>query len=110
MNDAPPRGAILWLDFDPTRGHEQAGRRPAVVLSPVEYNLRVGLALVCPVTSRRKGYQFEVPLPDGLPVRGVALADQLRSIDWHERVAQLAGQLSGDGLTLLLGVARRLLE
>ena len=83
----PDRGDLVWLDFDPQAEHEQAGRRPALVLSPRAYNEVVGLALCCPITSQVKGYPFEVPLPDGLPVTGVALADQLRSLDWRARNA-----------------------
>jgi mRNA interferase MazF len=78
---APDRGDIVWLDFDPQAGHEQAGRRPALVLSPRPYHQKTPFAVVCPITSRVKGYPFEVALPDGLPVAGVALADQVKSID-----------------------------
>ena len=81
----PQRGDALWIDYNPQRGSEQAGRRPAVVLSPEEYNGRVGLALVCPITSQVKGYPFEVAIPSGLDVRGVILADQVKSLDWKAR-------------------------
>jgi mRNA interferase MazF len=84
---APARGDVIWIDFSPQAGREQAGRRPALVLSTFDYNLRVGLALVCPVTSRVKGYLSEVPLPDGMPVSGVVLADQVKSVDWRARRA-----------------------
>lgn len=77
----PQRGDIIWLDFNPQAGREQAGRRPAFVVSPAAYNRKVGLALVCPVTSRVKGYPFEVVLPAGLAVTGVILSDQLKSLD-----------------------------
>ena len=91
MSDyVPERGHVVWLDFDPQAGREQAGRRPAFVLSPAAYNARVGLALLCPVTSRVKGYPFEVALPDGLGVTGVVLADQVRSLDWRRRRADFA--------------------
>ena len=83
----PDRGDLVWLQFDPHAGHEQAGRRPALVISPAAYNRRVGLALFCPVTSRSKGYPFEVALPDGLEVKGSILADQLKSLDWRARRA-----------------------
>jgi mRNA interferase MazF len=86
--EAPDRGDVVWLSFSPQAGHEQAGRRPALVVSPVAYDRRVGLALVCPITSQAKGYPFEVSLPDGLPVRGVVLSDQLRSLDWRARNAE----------------------
>jgi mRNA interferase MazF len=82
---APERGDLVWLDFDPRIGHEQAGHRPAFVLSPRSYNVRAGLALVCPITSKAKGYPYEVPLPPGLKATGVVLADQIRSIDWIAR-------------------------
>jgi mRNA interferase MazF len=85
----PQRGDLVWLTFDPQAGHEQAGRRPALVLSPASYNGKSGLALMVPITSRAKGYPFEVPLPPDLPVAGVVLADQLRSLDWGARRAEL---------------------
>ena len=88
---APERGALIWLTFTPQSGREQAGRRPALVVSPSAYNSKVGLALVCPITSKAKGYPFEVPLPDGGPVQGVVLADQLRSLDWRSRQADIIG-------------------
>ena len=84
----PARGDVVWLSFDPQAGHEQAGRRPAVVLSPAAYNARVGLALLCPLTSQVKGYPFEVRVPPGLPVSGVILADQAKSLDWRARRAE----------------------
>ena len=85
----PGRGDVVWLEFTPQAGHEQAGRRPALVVSPREYNRRVGLALLCPIASRVKGYPFEVPLPPGLGVEGVVLADQVKSLDWRVREARL---------------------
>ena len=84
----PGRGDLVWLKFNPKSGHEQAGRRPALVISPLEYNLRVGLALFCPVTSQVKGYPFEVPLPKGLEVQGAILSDQVKSLDWRVRGAR----------------------
>lgn len=86
---APERGEAVWLSWNPQAGHEQAGRRPAVVLSPRSYNDKVGLALLCPITSQVKGYPFEVPIPAGLPVQGVILADQVKSLDWRAREAEL---------------------
>ncbi|HLD19608.1 MAG TPA: type II toxin-antitoxin system PemK/MazF family toxin [Candidatus Nanoarchaeia archaeon] len=80
------RGDVVWLDFTPTKGHEQSGRRPAVVLSPKEYNEKSGLFLVCPVTSKIKGYPFEVQI--GGKITGAILVDQLRSVDWKERNAK----------------------
>ena len=87
MSVAPDRGHVVWLTLDPQSGHEQAGRRPTLVLSPLAYNDLVGLALFCPITSRAKGYSFEVPIPDGLAVSGVVLADQVKSLDWRTRRA-----------------------
>jgi len=85
----PERGDVVWISLTPQSGHEQAGRRPAVVLTPREYNRKSGLAILCPVTSRVKGYPFEVRLPAGLPVTGAILSDQVKSLDWHARDARL---------------------
>ncbi len=102
---APDRGDVVWLTFNPQAGHEQAGRRPAVVLSPAAYNAKVGLALLCPITTKVKGYPFEVALPAGFPVRGVILADQVRSLDWRARgaafVAHLPAEVVGEVLSKL---------
>jgi mRNA interferase MazF len=76
------------MDFDPQSGHEQAGRRPALVVSPSAYNEKIGLALLCPITNQAKGYPFEVALPKGLGVSGVILADQIKSLDWKSRHAE----------------------
>jgi mRNA interferase MazF len=84
----PDRGDIVWITLAPQTDHEQAGRRPAVVLSPAAYNRKVGLALMCPITSRIKGYPFEVAIPAGLPVTGVVLSDQIKSLDWRVRRAE----------------------
>ena len=91
---APDRGDLVWLEFNPQAGHEQAGRRPALVISPGAYNRRVGLALFCPVTSQIKGYPFEVALPSGLPVGGVVLSDQVKSLDWRARRARRIAKAS----------------
>jgi mRNA interferase MazF len=87
MTYVPEQGHAIWLTFDPQAGHEQADRRPAVVLTPASYNRRVGLLLACPVTSQVKGYPFEVALPQALSISGVALSDQVRSSDWRARQA-----------------------
>ncbi len=84
----PERGEIVRLQFNPQAGHEQAGRRPALVISPKVYNRKVGLALFCPITSRVKGYPFEVVLPPGLPFSGAVLSDQIKSLDWRARQAE----------------------
>ena len=86
----PERADLVWIHLNPQAGHEQAGRRPAMVLSPRAYNDRVGLALFCPITSEIKGYPFEVLLPPGR-IRGVVLADQVKSLDWRARQAERAG-------------------
>lgn len=105
----PERGDVVWLDFDPHAGREQAKRRPAVILSPATYNARTSLALCCPVTSQVKGYPFEVALPDGLEVQGVVLADQLRSQDWRARHATYIDSLSASRVAQILVRARALL-
>ncbi len=84
----PERGDIVWLDFDPQSGHEQKGRRPAIVVSPKTYNSKAGLALFCPITSQIKGYPFEVMLPSNFPVTGVIISDQVKSLDWKNRNAE----------------------
>jgi mRNA interferase MazF len=99
----PKRGDLIWLDFTPQAGHEQAGRRPAAVISSSQYNRKVGLLLACPITSQRKQYPFEVLLPGGLPITGVILADQVRSLDWKSRRAAFIGHLDEDVLAETLG-------
>ena len=89
----PKRGDVVWMTMNPQAGHEQAGRRPAVILSPAAYNAKVGLALVAPVTSRVRGYPFETLVPSGLPVSGAILADQVKSLDWRAREAALSCEL-----------------
>ena len=90
---APERGDLIWLEFNPQAGSEQAGRRPALVISPRSYNKKVGLALVCPITSRVKGYPFEVELPRGLDAQGAILCDQIKSLDWRARRATCLGSV-----------------
>lgn len=85
MSYIPNRGDIVWTDFDPQAGHEQAGSRPVLVLSRDIFNDSSGLATSCPIIGRQKGYPFEVPLPAGLEIYGVVLVDQIRSIDWRAR-------------------------
>lgn len=89
----PERGDIVWITLHPQAGHEQAGRRPALVLSPKIYNIKSRLAILCPITNQVKGYPFEVPVPDNLPVKGVILADQVKSLDWQIREATLICKL-----------------
>ena len=91
----PARGDIIWVTLDPHRGHEQAGRRPSLVLSPKSYNGRMKLALICPVTSHVKGYPFEVLLgAQGKKIGGVILVDQVRIADWQTRKAVFIEKVS----------------
>jgi mRNA interferase MazF len=98
----PERGDAVWITLDPQAGHEQAGRRPAIVLSPAFYNGRTGLALFCPITGQAKGYPFEVALPDGLAVTGVVLADQVKSLDWRVRKASRICSVPGEAVARVL--------
>lgn len=84
-NYIPERGDIVWLDFNPQLGHEQTGRRPAIIVSPKSYNAKTSLALVCPITSQIKSYPFEVLLNENLKTKGVVISDQVKSLDWHHR-------------------------
>ncbi len=108
-DSAPDRGDVVWIDMSPTSGHEQSGRRPALVLSPLAYNMKSGIALMCPVTSRVKGYPFEVALPETAPVSGVVLSDQVKSLDWRERRAEIAGRVTEDVSETVLQRVGRLL-
>ena len=92
----PERGDIVWLQFSPQAGHEQTGHRPALVVSPMSYNEKVGLALFCPITSRIKGYPFEVVLSRDLKTKGAILCDQLQSLDWQVRRAKRLGSITKD--------------
>ena len=99
----PSRGDLIWLQFDPQAGHEQAGHRPALVISPSSYNRRVGMAVCCPITSQVKGYPFEVLLPEGLGVEGAILSDQMKSLDWRVRKASRIGSVPPDVLQEAVG-------
>jgi mRNA interferase MazF len=88
----PDTGDFVWLTFDPQAGREQAGRRPALVLSPRSYNGKSGLAVVCPMTNQAKGYPFEVAVPGSDGLAGVILADHVRSVDWKARRAEKSGR------------------
>lgn len=94
----PARGDVIWLSFDPRVGKEQAGHRPALVLSEQSYNKLVGLAVVCPITSHLKGYPFEVPIK-GKKVSGCVLSDHVKNIDWRERNASFAEAASDEVVT-----------
>ena len=106
----PDRDDVVWINFSPQAGHEQAGRRPAVVLSPRSYNKPSGLALFCPITNRVKGYPFEARLPAQAPVTGVVLVDQVRNFDWHERRAEFIGELELETLAEIFARLRPLVE
>lgn len=105
----PDRGDVVWLNFTPQAGHEQAGHRPALVLSPAAYNGKTGLMLCCPITSREKGYPFEVKLDDRAGVEGVVLADQVRSLDWRARQAKRKGKAAPVTTTQAIDMVRALL-
>ncbi len=106
----PDRGDVIWISLNPQAGHEQAGRRPALVLSPAAYNGKVGLALLCPITNQVKGYPFEVRIPPGLAVTGVVLADQVKSLDWRARHADFLITLPEAVATEVLQKLRTLLS
>jgi mRNA interferase MazF len=89
----PKRGDVVWLSLSPQAGHEQAGHRPALTLSPEAYNLKVRLAIFCPITTQAKGYPFEVAVPAGLKASGVVLSDQVKSLDWRARNARFCCSL-----------------
>jgi mRNA interferase MazF len=110
MRSVPDRGDLVWLEFDPQAGHEQAGHRPAVVLSPRAYNQKSGLGLFGPITSRVKGYPFEVLLPPDLPVKGAVLCDQVKSLDWQARRSRLAATLPESVVDDILAKVRALLR
>lgn len=101
---------MIWLNFNPQAGHEQAGKRPAFVLSPAAYNRKVGLALLCPVTNQVKGYPFEVDVPAGLAVTGTILSDQIKSLDWQARSATFICALPNEIMEQVLAKARTLLQ
>lgn len=107
---APRRGDVVWITLAPQSGHEQAGRRPAVVLSPEAYNVKVGLALFCPVTSQIKAYPWEVRIPDGLPIAGVVLSDQVKSLDWRTRSAEKICSIPAAAVAEILGKLAALLR
>jgi len=98
----PQRGDVVWITLNPQAGHEQAGRRPAVVLSPQSYNGKIGMAIFCPITNQIKGYPFEVLIPAGLPVLGAILSDQVKSLDWRARNAELICSLPTEVISEVL--------
>ena len=110
MPYVPDRGHLIWLSFSPQAGHEQAGRRPGLVLSPKSYNSKAGLLLACPITSQVKGYPFEVLLPEGLPISGAVLVDQTKSLDWQVRDASFICTIPSPVLAEALGKLTSLLS
>jgi mRNA interferase MazF len=106
----PERGDLVWISLNPQAGHEQAGRRPALVLSPRAYNGKVGLALICPITRQIKGYPFEVALPKDVSIEGAVLADQVKCLDWRTRQVELAGTLPAKLVLEALGKLDTLLK
>ncbi len=110
MAYVPDRGDAVWIMLNPQAGHEQAGRRPAVVLSPAAYNGKVGLAIFCPITNQQKGYPFEVSIPKGVTVTGVILADQVKSLDWRARQAEFIAKLPEETVVEVLSKLNTLLS
>jgi mRNA interferase MazF len=98
----PQCGDVVWITLNPQAGYEQAGRRPAVVLSPQSYNSKTGLAIFCPITNQIKGYPFEVIIPAGLSVAGAVLSDQVKSLDWRARNAELICTLPTETISEVL--------
>ena len=106
----PKRGDVVWLTLTPQAGHEQAGHRPALTLSPESYNRKVGLAIFCPMTTQIKGYPFEVPIPNGLKASGVILSDQIKNLDWKARNAQFCCKIGDSTVTEVLNKLGTLLH
>ena len=107
---SPERGDIVWLNFNPQSGHEQAWRRPALVISPQSYNEKTELAICCPITSQVKGYPFEVKIPEGLGISGVILSDQVKSLDWKTRDAEFICKLPKPELNEAVGKINALIN
>ena len=99
----PDRGDAIWISFNPQAGHEQSERRPAIVLSPREYNDKAGLAVLCPITTQVKGYPFEVSVPTGLKVSGVVLSDQVKNLDWRARDTEFICQIPERTMSEVIG-------
>lgn len=102
----PQAGDVVWLDFDPQTGREQRGHRPALIVSPREYNRKTGLALACPITSQIKGYPFEVRVQESSGIDGVVLSDHIKNLDWKARNARYVCTVSDD---VLNGVRRKII-
>ncbi|MDQ3633504.1 MAG: endoribonuclease MazF [Acidobacteriota bacterium] len=109
MTYIPEKGDAVWLNFNPQSGHEQAGHRPAVVISPKLYNQKVGLALFCPITNQAKGYPFEVVIPRNKKISGVVLSDQIKSLDWKARNVEFITKLPDLVIEKILGKIKTLM-
>lgn len=99
VSGIPNRGDLVFIDFNPQKGHEQAGNRPAIVLSPQAFNRITGFAVICPITRQIKGYPFEVKLPEGLEIEGVILTDQVKSLDWKARNLIIKDKVTDETIT-----------
>jgi mRNA interferase MazF len=106
----PERGDLVYANFNPQAGHEQAGTRPGIVLSPKSFNEITGFAVVCPIIRQQKGYPFEVALPSGLAIEGVILTDQVKSLDWRARRFQIKGKAPGEIATECLALIHTFLS
>ena len=106
MGYVSERGDVVRISLSPQAGHEQSGRRPAVLVSPAVYNGKVGLAILCPITTQVKGYPFEVWIPEGLPVTGAILSDQAKSLDWRAR-QEVIENLFASSREILLPISRK---
>jgi mRNA interferase MazF len=106
----PDRGDLVYINFNPQSGHEQKGRRPAIVLSPKAFNAVTKFAVVCPITKQEKGYPFEVKLPDGLPIYGVILADQFKNLDWQARRLEIEGRAPDEIVAVCLDLIKTILS
>lgn len=104
VDEVPDAGDVLWMSFDPPAGREQAGRRPAIVVSPHAYNSRSSYVIVCPVTTRVRPWPYQLPLPDGEPIRGAVIVDQVRSVDRRLRTLKTQGRVSPEFLTQIRDV------
>ncbi len=109
-NYIPTKGDLVWLDFSPQKEHEQAGRRPALCISPKEYNQKVGLAIFCPITSIKKGYPFEVLIPPSIEIEGVILSDYVKNLDWKARNTEFIASLPPSQFKEVIGKLQSLLE
>lgn len=106
----PKRGDLVWLNFQPQSGREQSGRKPAVVISNTNYNIKVGLAIFCPITSSVKGYPFEIELPKSVSINGVVLVDQVKSLDWQKRDAEFIDKLDNGSLERIISLLGIIIE